>query len=92
MLTIGDLPDPGSSHGKILKRFELRFSVHHKKLVKTYENQFIITKKFHPIFREKMSPWITVVTILSVEVISKLIGVKFRKSTGNIKYSAFPPG
>ena len=35
------------------KQFQLRFSVHHKKLVETNENQSIITKRFDPIFRRK---------------------------------------
>ena len=35
------------------KRFQLWFSAHHKKSVKTNENQSIITKQFNPIVREK---------------------------------------
>ena len=33
--------------------FKLRFPAYHEKLVKMNQNQYIITKKFNPIFQEK---------------------------------------
>ena len=35
------------------KGFQLQFPARHKKLLKTNENQSIITKKINPIFRKK---------------------------------------
>ena len=88
--------------GKTLsKQFQLCFPVHHKKLVKLNENQSI-TKKFSTIFREKVTKECcdldeTLVYTKdclhdTTQTISKIVGVKFRISPGNINYSKFPPG
>ena len=49
--------DPDYHMGKpSSKRFQLRFSAHHKGLIKANENQSIITKKFNSMFWEKKLP------------------------------------
>ena len=74
----------------------------HKKPVKMNENQSIISKKYHSIFRENVStdfcgPDETAADTKdclsdTTKEVSKLIRVKFRKSPGNINYSTFSPG
>ena len=66
------------------------------------ENQSIISKKYHSIFRENVStdfcgPDETAADTKdrlsdTTKAVSKLIRVKFRKSPGNINYSTFSPG
>ena len=80
------------------KRFQSRFPAQHKMLINRNENQSIITKKCNPILRGKnrhgflwsreslsgrqgLSEWL-----------SKLIGVRFRESQGNINYSLYSSG
>ena len=81
------------------KRFQLQFPAQNKKVVKTNENQSFITKKFNPIFQEKTTTNCFDTNCFDkdclgdiAEVISKFIGVKFRKPPGNTNYSTFPPG
>ena len=76
------------------KQFQLWFPAHHKKLIKLNKDQSIIIKKFRTIFQKKSYQGMLWFRCLSdtTGVIPKLIGVKLRKSPGNINYSKFPPG
>ena len=69
-------------------------------LVKTNKDQSIITKKFNPMFREKVttdccdpneSVADTKISKYQNTKISKLFGVKFRKTPRNINCSTFRP-
>ena len=81
---------------------EFLSSIYRKKLVKTNEKQPTITKKFNPIFHEKVTTDYcdhdetlpgTMDCLSDINgMISKFIGVKFRNSPGNINYSTFPSG
>ena len=81
-------------------QFQLCFQGHHKKLVKTNEIQSNITKTFNSIFHKKVTtdccdPSETLADTKDyniTEVISIFIEMKFRKSSGNVNYSKFPPG
>ena len=99
-MTIFLIPD--NHTGKLSsKRFRLQFSTHHIKLVKINENQSIINKKLNLIFRKNVTmdccdPDETLADTKdclsdTTAVISKLIGMRFRKLPRNICYLTFPP-
>ena len=77
-------------------------TAYHKKLVKTNESQYVITKTFNSIFggksyhgllRSRWDPsWNQRYLTDTTSVISKFSGVKFRKSPSNTNYSRFIPG
>ena len=100
MLTCDDIPDPPDCHmGKpSFNRFHLRFPAYHKK-VKSNKNQSIITKKINLIFWKKVTTdcdhdetLAETKGVLSdmTRIMSKLIGMKFRKLPGDIIYLTFP--
>ena len=102
MLTYDNPLIPDNHTGKpSSKRFQLQFSTYHKTLVRTNENQSIITLKVIQIFQEKSHhelQWSDETLADSKDcisdstgVISKFIVMKFRKPPGNINYLTFTP-
>ena len=76
----------------------IQLLAHHKKVLKTNQNQSIITKKFNVILQGKgyyglpWSWWDTAAHQRLINItglISKFIGVKFKYSLGAINYSMF---